>query len=155
MRIIICDVDKKYLKLQKDDLVYNNITNYCKGCFSCWLKTPLKCIYNDALKSLGENMRSCDELIIISKGKYGCYSPLVKGILERSISYVKPYFVLRNKEIHHEARTSKKIKFKVIFYEYENIETLTKLVNRNSINYNTLKPDIYFIDNLNGIGDLI
>ena len=155
MRTIICDIDKKYFKLKEDDICFNSISNNCIGCFNCWLKTPLECIYNDELKNLGKTLLLSNELIIISSGKYGCYSEIVKGILERSISYVQPFFVIRNGEIHHKSRNENKLKFKVIFYDYEDKKNLIDLVTRNSINFNTQKPIIHFIKNLNDIGDLL
>ena len=72
----------------------------------------------------------------------------VKKIIERSISFVEPFFTIRNGEIHHEVRINKKIKFKVYFYG-ENIteedkKTATRFVEANMNNLNTNYPEIYF-----------
>ena len=47
-----------------------NITNLninqCIGCFSCWLKTPGKCIYNDDMENILETIVKTDVLIFSS-----------------------------------------------------------------------------------------
>lgn len=149
MRTIIYDLeDTSYLKFKDNDVLLNDINKSCIGCFSCWVRTPLHCIHKDKISNNGENLLKCDDLIIISKFTYGSYSSSIKKILERSISYVEPFFTLRNGEIHHKTRTNKKLNFSIYFYgpnisdEYKIVAT--KLVNANMNNLNTNKPNIYF-----------
>ena len=98
MRTIIHDLkDISHLKLNSDDILVGEVKNNCIGCFSCWVKHPLNCIFNDKIKNNGKNVLDSDELIIISKCVNGSYSSKVKRILERSISYVLPFFTVRNK----------------------------------------------------------
>ena len=149
MRTIIHDLkDTSYLKLNNDDVLVNEVKNNCIGCFSCWVKHPLNCIFNDEIKNNGKNILNSDELIIISKCINGCYSSLVKRILERSISYVLPFFTIRNSRIHHKVRTNKKLKLKVYFYGDDITEldryVAIRFVNANSDNLNTDEPKIYF-----------
>lgn len=156
MRTIIHDLDNiNFLKININDNIINNAENNCIGCFNCWIKTPQKCIWNDTIKENSKKLLDSDELIIISKCVNGCYSHKVKKILERSISFVEPFFTIREKEIHHKVRTNKKINFKVIFYgkkinTYKK-ETAIKFVNANKKNLNTESPEIYFVKDIKEI----
>lgn len=146
MRTIIYDLeDTSYFNLNDNDILINDECKHCIGCFSCWTKTPFDCIHKDKISNNGRELLNSDELIIISKYTYGTYSSKIKKILERSISYVEPFFTLRNNEIHHKTRTNKKLNFKVYFYGNNiNKELVTKYINANMYNLNTNKPEIYF-----------
>ena len=48
MKLVISDIEN--LNLKKCITLNNNI-NYCKGCFNCWVNTPMKCIFNDKCKN--------------------------------------------------------------------------------------------------------
>ena len=76
----------------------------CCGCFKCWFEHPGSCVKNDAISDFSADMGRCDRLLIVSKNTYGSYSPSVKRILERSISFVRPSFTLRKGEMHHKRR---------------------------------------------------
>ena len=151
MRTIIHDLNPKELKSFKfcqDDILISGLEckNHCIGCFSCWIKHPKKCTLKDEFSNIVEYLKDSEELIIISKSRYGCYSAPVKKVLERSIRYVLPYFTIRNNEIHHTSRYTKKIKFKVNFYgDITKEEKLISndLVKANSINLNA---DIYEVN---------
>ena len=130
----------------------------CIGCFSCWVKTPCKCILKDDYNRLGSLYSNCDELIIVTKCYYGCYSPFIKNVLDRSINYVLPYFTLRNNEIHHTSRYPEKLKLSVYVYG-DNItdaekNTMKDLVLANFINLNGSSYGIYFSDNISSFKEL-
>ena len=156
MRTILHDLkekDLKHLKVKSDDILINcaDCKKHCIGCFSCWVKHPKKCALNDEFSNIVEYLKDSEELIIISKCRYGCYSSEVKRVLERCIGYVLPYFTIRNKEIHHACRFLKKLKFKVLFYENvskEDKEIVESLVKANSINLNTNGYEINYYNNL-------
>ncbi len=116
------------------------IDRYCIGCFSCWLKTPGRCIITDRFQQMGELLSEADELIIISKETFGGYSSTVKNVLDRSISYVEPFFEIRNGEMHHKERYHKSLKFSAVFYGDDitdaEEETSRKLVKANAVNLN-------------------
>ena len=73
-------------------------------------------IFNDNFNNISEYLKQSDELVIISKCKYGCYSNEVKRVLERCIGYVLPHFTIRNNQIHHKSRYDKKLKLSTYFY---------------------------------------
>ncbi|HHY77672.1 MAG TPA: flavodoxin family protein [Clostridiales bacterium] len=145
MKLIICDLESKcfekiFSDLPDDTMVilYDESIHHCTGCFGCWIKTPGVCVIRDKYGDMGERLSKCEEVIIISRCCYGGYSPFVKNIFDRSISYLHPDFVIKNGEMHHKRRYKNKIKLHVYFYgenitEKENL-TAQKLVKANSIN---------------------
>lgn len=62
----------------------------CIGCFSCWLKTPGKCIINDDYTFIPKYIIDNDVVVIITEIKYGCYSSYIKNVFERSIGVLLP-----------------------------------------------------------------
>lgn len=152
MRTIIHDLeDTSFLNLNENDILVNEADKNCIGCFSCWVRKPFECIHKDKIVNNGKTILESDDLIIISRFTYGTYSSKIKRIIERSISFVEPFFTIRNGEIHHKVRTNKKINFKVYFYgEYiteEDKNITTKFVEANMNNLNTNYPKIYFYNN--------
>lgn len=156
MRTIIHDLNEKELKKIKfnenDKIVSSlNCNKNCIGCFSCWVKHPKKCAMKDEFSDITEYIKDSDELILISKCRYGCYSNQVKRVFERCIGYVLPYFTLRNNEIHHQSRYEDKIKLTTYFYgdiSNEDKKSLEKLVKANSINLNANEYEINYLNNL-------
>lgn len=156
MRTILHDLkekDIKYLKTKSDDVLISciNCKKYCIGCFSCWVKHPKQCALNDEFSNIVEYLKDSEELIIISENRYGCYSSSVKRVLERCIGYVLPYFTIRNNEIHHASRYSKKLKLKTLFYgniTEKDKEVSKTLVKANSINLNANSYEINYYKNL-------
>lgn len=111
----------------------------CIGCFGCWIKTPGQCIIRDAYGDMGRLLSHCNELLIVSRCIYGSYSPFVKSVLDRSISYLHPDFVRRNGEMHHRRRYRNRFLMKVTFYG-GNIndaerETAAALIKASTLNF--------------------
>ena len=155
MKTIIHDLelfDKELFDISDSDVVINanDCNNSCIGCFSCWIKHPKRCIYKDEYSDITESLKNSDELIIISRNRFGCYSESVKRVLERCIGYVLPYFTIRDKHIHHASRYDKRIKLITYFYgdiTDNDYKCLDKLVKANSINLNASGYEINRLDN--------
>lgn len=148
MRTIIHDIDDFNFFVYPDDRIINGKDfKPCIGCFKCWTNKDT-CFICDDFYDNGKMMLNCDEFIIISKCVNGCYGSDVKKLLERSISYVEPFFTIRDKEIHHKAKASRNIVFKVYFYgkkiTKKEREIATNLVFRNCINLYAKKPVVEF-----------
>ena len=150
MKLIISD--EKNLPIKSDDkhhVIYNDGSlHHCIGCFGCWVKTPGQCLIKDGNSDMGQLLSRCDELIIISRCTYGSFSPFVKNVLDRGISYISPYFVTRNGEMHHKRRYDNIISISAYFYG-EDItqsekETAKSLVIANSVNYDGKVKNISF-----------
>lgn len=155
MKTIITDINEfeSIISVDKNDKVIfaRDCKNKCIGCFSCWIKHPKKCIYKDEFSDITESLKNSDELIIISKNRYGCYSETVKRVFERCIGYVLPYFTIRNKHIHHASRYKNKLKLSTYFYgdvTNEDISCINALVKANSINLNATEYKVEVIDNV-------
>ena len=156
MRTIIHDLKENEIYFNKDDIVISSINcnKNCIGCFSCWVKHPKKCALKDEYSDIAEYIRDSDELILISKCRYGCYSSAVKRVFERCIGYVLPYFEIRNDEIHHKSRYDKEMKLSTYFYgniTNEDKKCVDKLVKANSINLNAYDYNINYVNNLKEI----
>lgn len=152
MRTILHDLNKKELKkikFKQDDIIIScqDCQKHCIGCFACWVKQPKKCSLRDEFSNISDYLKDSDELVIISKCRYGCYSSTIKRVLERCIGYVLPYFTIRNNEIHHEARYPKQLKFKIYFYNIneDDKEIAHALVKANSINLNAASYEINYL----------
>lgn len=152
MRTIIHDLNEdeiKNIKFNSNDKIVSslNCSKSCIGCFSCWTKHPKKCAIKDEYSNMVDSIKRSDELILISKCRYGCYNYQVKRVLERCIGYVLPYFGIREGRIHHKSRFNDKIKFNVYFYgQVDNLDVkcAQELVKANSINLNAESYNVKF-----------
>lgn len=162
MKMIIHDLNQQEfqsLDLKQD--VYTTVISdegtirNCIGCFGCWIKTPGICILKDGYQNMGELLSKCDDLIIISKCIYGSYGPFIRNVLDRSISYLLPYFVTVNGETHHRKRYAHKFGLSVYFYGNDISEsekaTAKALVAANSMNLYSTGNKVYFHENLQTI----
>lgn len=158
MRLLIHDLktddfQKLFPNLSSDTMVIsdNGTIHHCIGCFGCWIKTPAACVIRDEYGDMGEHLSKCSEVIVISKCCYGGFSPFVKNVLDRSISYIHPYFVIRNGEMHHRRRYDNRIDFKVWFYgEITEREKATakRLVKANAVNLDCNVSKVTFIGSI-------
>lgn len=88
----------------------------CLGCFGCWVKTPGACVIRDGVGDMGALLARCDRVDIVSRCRYGGFSPFVKNVLDRSIPYLHPDFVYKNGEMHHRRRYQNAVSLWVWFY---------------------------------------
>ena len=118
MRLILCDNENLKLKKHPEDIVIipSKDLKPCIGCFYCWTKNPTNCIHSDD-GNIQELISKSDELIIISKNTYGGLSIPIKRTLDRSISFILPYFEKRNKLTRHKKRYDKELKISGYIYK--------------------------------------
>ena len=128
------------------------------GCFGCWLKTPGRCVIPDEYQRMGELAAKAEELTIISKCSFGSYSSFVKNVLDRSISYVLPFFEIREGEMHHRKRYDNQFLMRVIFYgsdiTEEEKETAKELVKANAVNLHGKVKEVLFVESAEKIGEV-
>lgn len=152
-RLIIYDVPTEHIEkfTNSEDILVNanEISRYCIGCFGCWLKTPGKCIIKDGFQDMGQRLSEVSEFILISKATFGSYSSPVKNVLDRSISYVLPFFEIRNGEMHHGERYHNDLTISALFYgdmSEEEKQTAENLVKANAVNLNAALGKVHFVE---------
>ena len=111
----------------------------------------------DEYQMMGEKLSKVDELLIISKATFGSCSSSVKNVLDRSISYVSPYFVIRKGEMHHKERYHKNLTISANFYGDDMAEmekdTSRNLVAANALNLNGNVGEVHFVKSMEDIGE--
>lgn len=129
----------------------NGTIQSCIGCFGCWVKTPGICVLKDKYSDTGAKLAICDRFIIISKCYYGGFSPFVKNVIDRAISYIHPYFIIRKGEMHHKRRYKNHLDLEVWLYgsdiTEDEKETANKLVQANAVNFDGSVESVEFIEN--------
>ena len=65
---------------------------YCRGCFSCWLKTPGRCIINDDMKSILEEADGADVMVLASPLYVDTVSGMLKVFMDRLVVKGDPHF---------------------------------------------------------------
>ncbi|OCN01678.1 flavoprotein [Clostridium sp. W14A] len=128
----------------------NGKIRHCVGCFGCWVKTPGQCVIHDGYETVSALLAQCEELILISRCFYGGFSPFVKNVVDRNISYSLPDFTIRNGEMHHKGRYDNRFKLSVCFYG-ENMteterQTARELVQANTVNLNGTAGEVHFAE---------
>lgn len=161
-RLIIYDVPIGHIEqyTNDDDILVNasDIHRYCIGCFGCWLKTPGKCIIKDGFGDMGQRLSQVEEFILISKATFGSYSSAVKNVLDRSISYVLPFFEIRNGEMHHGERYQNALTISALFYGHmtENEKrTAQNLVKANAVNLNAALGKVHFVEGMEDVREVL
>lgn len=161
MKVIIHDIENELFNTlfgqtntHDIQIISNNHSiKKCQGCFGCWVGTPGKCVIKDEYEEMGKILSNADEVILISECFYGGYSPFIKNILDRSISYLLPFFELVKNETHHKKRYSNTFNLSVYFYKNQitksEKKTANELVKANCINFHVLHYKVLFFDTIN------
>ncbi len=161
MRVLIHDLNEEQMKHISSQYDYTVEANGkyapCQGCFGCWSKHPAECFMKDALQKVCRIIGHADELVIITRNMYGCYSTPVKNVLDRSIATSTPFSTYRGGQMHHTLRYGKHDLWKVIVYgdiNEEEKKTFTFLAERNAINDGFVRSTVTFINDLKELENL-
>lgn len=88
-------------------LVHKKI-KHCLGCFSCWTKTPGKCIIDDDMNSLLDTYMNSDIVILATPLYVDHVTGIMKDFMDRKIPIVCPQFDMNEgKETIHVKRYSR------------------------------------------------
>jgi len=103
--------------------------NPCLGCFSCWLKTPGRCVQKDDVANLLSKFGKVDIAVMATPVYVDGMAGSMKNFLDRLIPMVEPFIELRDGHCRHPARSGKGIGKIVLvascgFWEMDNFEPL-------------------------------
>lgn len=129
------------------DLSKLKITN-CVGCFGCWTKTPGKCVIRDDAVRVYPLIAASDQILYISRIRYGGYDTIMKTMLERSIPVQQAFIRLHQGETHHVQRNVALKKATIIGYgeiSPEEQAIFRRLVERNAKNMSFENYRILFV----------
>ncbi|MCJ7855907.1 flavodoxin family protein [Lachnospiraceae bacterium NSJ-143] len=151
MKLVITDTDSIKINSSAETNIIgpNKAINKCVGCFGCWIKTPGRCVIHDGYEDMGHLISVSKEVIIISRNCFGCYSPFVKNVLDRSIPYLHADFIFKDGKMHHKIRYDNKFSLKVYFYgdmSEAEMKTAEGLVGFNAVNFGAADSEIHFLD---------
>lgn len=88
----------------------------CTGCFSCWVKTPGRCVIRDDAVTLYPLIAKSKKLIYVSRLYCGMYDEPLKRLLERSIPVQQAFIRLHQGETHHVQRNVEQKSAVIIAY---------------------------------------
>lgn len=81
--------------------------NHCIGCYTCWLKTPGKCVFNDDGPKILKEYIDSDLVLYASPLIMGFISSLLKSVQERCLPLVHPFLRVENDRMRHLSRYDK------------------------------------------------
>jgi multimeric flavodoxin WrbA len=77
----------------------------CRGCFSCWARTPGRCVItDDDQEAILMATANSDLIIWLTPITFGGYAPELKKALDRIIPVLLPFFIRVKNETHHPLR---------------------------------------------------
>ena len=88
--------------------------NGCTGCFSCWWKTPGKCIHRDDMDWALPAILDSDITVFATPVYHDNIIHYLQRLRERTLPLALPEFVLRDGETKHPGRYNKKRKTVII-----------------------------------------
>ena len=110
----------------------------CRGCFSCWVKTPGRCIIQDDEEQILMATAASDRVIWLTPVTFGGYAPELKKALDRIIPILLPFFTRIKGETDHPQRYSRPRRLLAIgTLKHEDAESegvFRRLVGRNALN---------------------
>lgn len=78
---------------------------YCTGCFTCWTKTPGRCILQDDMtKELLPKLIEADLVVYATPLYHYTVNAHLKTFIERTLPCAQPFFVERNGKTSHPLR---------------------------------------------------
>ena len=117
------------------DLSALRIAN-CVGCFGCWTKTPGRCVIRDDAARVYPLIARSEQVLYVSRVKYGSYAPVMKTMLERAIPVQQAFLRIHNGETHHVQRAVVPKDAVILF---------TRLVERNAHNMSFRSHRVRFV----------
>ena len=128
----------------------------CTGCFTCWIKTPGKCIQEDDMAKLIEKLKRTDLMILATPVYVDGMTGRCKNFVDRLIPLLDPHYEVRDGHFRHVVKNRYCDRIFLIsvcaFYEMDNFDPLVLHVKRAAENLNMeyageiLRPAVYSLD---------
>ena len=77
---------------------------HCRGCFTCWTKTPGVCIHKDDMPALLAKLREAEVVVFATPLYVFTVSGLMKDFMDRMIPNIQPYILQRGEHFIHPPR---------------------------------------------------
>ncbi len=90
------DIDMVYLTKKK--------IKFCSGCFNCWFVHPGKCIHDDDMLEIRQQIKAADIIVFGSPVYFDGFTAQMKVMLDRLISGGMPFIELREGHSRHPSR---------------------------------------------------
>lgn len=90
----------------KNIMLRNLQLHDCIGCYTCWLKTPGVCCFNDGIEDILKEYLAADVVILASPIIMYYVSALLKRVNDRLLPFGHPFLVLRDNRMAHVPRYS-------------------------------------------------
>lgn len=136
-QIIVEELEERGVEVVRFELRKIEIAP-CQGCFGCWVKTPGRCLVEDASWEITENLVQSGLAVLLTPVTFGGYSSELKKALDRAIGCVSPSFTKIAGETHHRRRYPKSPKLLGIGinkpHHREDEQIFKTLVSRNALN---------------------
>ncbi len=112
---------------------------HCTGCWSCWVKTPGECIFEDDSKEIREKYIQSDLVVFASPLILGFVSSGMKLLMDKCIPLLHPYIEIVEKEAHHRKRYPKYPLIGLVYEDPENdpedVEITRDIFQRFALNF--------------------
>ncbi len=119
----------------------------CRGCFSCWVKTPGTCVLkDDGQEPILRAWAEADLIAMLTPITFGGYAPELKKALDRIIPVLLPFFITIRGETHHPQRYPRTRRLLAIGTQKQedadSEDVFRQLVRRNALNMGDVEATV-------------
>jgi len=112
--------------------------NYCLACYTCWIKTPGRCVHKDDMNGLLDKVLHSDLLLLSTPLYLDGVSAQAKVFLDRMVAILQAHFTILDDHCRHKIGVSKMPDLFMIsscgFSEMENFEPIVDTMKRACLN---------------------
>ncbi len=107
----------------------------CRGCYTCWTKTPGQCVFGDDMTGVLEKYLSADVVVWATPLYHYGMTSILKTFVERTLPLSQPYIVENNGKFSHPSRWGEGAHKNVLisncgFPEHHNFEVMRQSFDR-------------------------
>ncbi|MHA2494710.1 MAG: flavodoxin family protein [Candidatus Hodarchaeales archaeon] len=100
----------------------------CRGCYTCWTKSPGKCVQKDDMVEILPKLASADIVVFATPVYVDGMTSTMKALMDRSIPLIKGVWEIRDDHCRHPRRDTKEGKIILVsasgFTELDNFDPL-------------------------------